>query len=156
MTASIARLETELETALKSEESYRAQLEEARSQALASEQQLDSATRLLRQQTLTALRLERQLTEELQRAESTKQLFEQNRQSVIEAEAARLRAERSCGEAERIQRVLTAELQGARETSTRYELLSKDLASLIIPVWMRRLIPRGIRPVGRALKRKLS
>ena len=66
------------------------------------------------------------------------------------------RQEAAYQDSERRFRTLNQQLEAARSEVDHYKLICNNLASLIIPVWMRKLIPSGLRPAMRSLKRIVS
>ena len=53
------------------------------------------------------------------------------------------------------QEKLAAELVNARDEAARQAAMREEIANLVIPVWMRKLLPSGLRSTARAMKRSL-
>ncbi len=116
-----------------------------RQELVEKNQKLQDAKIFAQQQTLTVLRLQRQFASRL----GNVVLPRESTLAVSESLSSELEQEKI-----RCQH-LNGQLEQSRATVLRHEQTIHELANLKIPVWMRRLVPNGLRPMARKLKRSI-
>lgn len=149
------------------------EIERRRTEALTLRQQLESSTLLARQQTLAAQRLQQEIVSQAEKyqqlrseADSLKRAMLSEIESIKEAHDAGLRhmqesqrqIDSLVGERESLERrieIVSSDLSNCQASAARCERLVRELSSLIIPVWARKLLPPSLRPAARALKKSL-